>query len=481
MRLEGGKGVIHHLLLDRQVRPFSNHIMISYRHSLEVLSSLWSFSFLRRFECFRTTSGNYSTWRTRRFNAHSTLVGKWLSVLLELACGWVIGLKITHQPLQAFLVRIVIFPAGKVSDMACPSDSSCPRQTCLHHSLIQCDRKEHPFVLLLFPLKGSHDLVFHPYAIEGVFREDNQELIMRADSLLNATLKLLPGLQIYRGIPASNAFGSQVGIETFDKPPVFGRIANEAGVVLDGVLSQGVGRGNKGIGQACVTQECLRNVSFRPQEGIRPDSRRAQMPHCYQSFHGSQVNTSKDCLSYYGSAEIGSAEIGSAEIGSVEDGSIEISSAKVGIAEVGCVEDGAVELGIAEIGSGEVGKAEVGKAEVGFLEASSAEVGFPEVGFPEVGFPEVGSSKIRAYTWMLFSPCIPVFYSLPEKIKLLLVCHTVVYLLCGAFIIDRHRPMCKITAFCSFSPGSYEGVHRGLLVVPLENWWLNADFVGGVL
>src|SRR2546425_1440060 len=100
MRFAGEKGVIHRLLLDCQVRPFLNHTMILYRRSLDVLSSLWLFSLLRRIERFRRTSENYSRGRTRRFNAHLTLVGQWLSALSGLACWWVIGLQITHQPLQ---------------------------------------------------------------------------------------------------------------------------------------------------------------------------------------------------------------------------------------------------------------------------------------------------------------------------------------------------------------------------------------------
>src|SRR6266568_1256112 len=454
MRRDGEKGVIHRLLLDCQVRPFSNHTMIAYRYCLNVLSFPWLFSFLRLFECFRRTSGKHSRWRTRRFNAHLTLVGKWLAVWLGLACWWLIGLQIAHQPHQAFLVRIVFFPVGKVSDMACLLDTGGPRQPHLHHCLIQCDGKEHPFVLLLFLLKGSHNLAFHPLAIDRVLREDNQELIMQADRLVNAMPKLLPDPQIFRGVPASHAFGLQVGIEEFDKFLVLARVANEAGVVLDGVLNQGAGIGNEGIRQACLSQEGLRNVSFQSQEGIRPNDRRAKMPHCFQSLHGSQVNTSKDRQSYLGFAEVGIAEVGSPGVGIPE----------VGFAEVGSAEVGSAEVGIGELGIFEIGSAEVGSAEVG-----SAKVGFAEVGFAEVGL----------YIWMLCSPCMPVCYSLSEKIKLLLVCHTLVHLLCGAFIIDRRRPICKITAFCSFPPGSYAGVHRGLLVVQSETRWLNAGF-GGV-
>ena len=128
---------------------------------------------------------------------------------------------------------------------------------------------------------------------------------MQADRLLNARPKLLPDPQIFRGIPASNAFSLQIAIEAFDKLLVFARVANEAGVVLDGVLNQGAG-----IGQACIVQERLRNVSFRVQERIGSDGRRAKVPHCYQSPHGSQVNISKDRLSYFGTAQVRGSAIG---------------------------------------------------------------------------------------------------------------------------------------------------------------------------
>src|SRR5207249_2048704 len=152
---------------------------------------------------------------------------------------------------------------------------------------------------------------------------------------------------------------------------------------LNGVLSQGTDIGNEGVGEACLTQERLRDVSFRPQEGICPDGRRSLVEDSFQSLHRSQVNISKDRLSYLGSAE----------------GSY------------------------AAAGSGEGGLAEGGSAEVGFSEGGSAEV--------------------REYQWMFASPCIPWLYSLMEKIKLLLVCHSV-HLLCGALIIERCKPIRKI-------------------------------------
>src|SRR5438270_411200 len=83
----------------------------------------------------------------------------------------------------------------------------------------------------------------------------------------------------------------------------------------------------------------------------------------------------------------------------------------------------------------------------GFAEVGSAEVGSPEVGFAEDGSPEVNENF-----WMLNFPCVPDLHSLLEKITLLLIGHTVVHLLCGAFIIEGHRPICKMTPFCFIFP-----------------------------
>src|SRR6266702_3425348 len=280
-----------------------------------------------------------------------------------------------------------------------------------------------------------------------MLRKNDQEFVIHSDRLVNAMFEFVSDFQIFRGIPAAHAFGLQVGIEAFDKLLVLAGIANKARVVLDGVVNQGAGIGNEGIGEAGLAQEGLGDVSFRPQERICPNGRRAMMVYCFQSFHGSQVNISKDCPSYIGAAEIDPAEVGTAEVGSFETG-----SAKVGTAEISSCEVSHVEVGFNEVGFNEVGSAEVGSA--------------------EVGIGEVGSSKIRVHIWTLCSPCIPVFYSFPEKIKLLLVCHRIVHLLCGALIIERCRLMRKIISFCLFFPGSY-GVF--MMVYMLCSWKLGVS------
>jgi hypothetical protein len=459
--------------------------------------------------------------QTGCFNVHVTCDGKRMAVLLGRACGWGV-LEIAEQALQAFLVRIVVFPAGKVSDMSHPSDVSCPWQVCLLDHLIQGDGKEGRFVAALFFLKGGHDLSFYPLAIDGVFRKHHQELVIQADRLVNAVPELLPNFQVLRSKPASNVFGLQVGIESLGKRLILTGIADKAGVVLDRVLRQGMGIGDEGLSDTCFAQEHLRNVAFRPRDGICANGRRGIMGHCFQSFDDSQINISKDRLSYVGSAEVSSAEVSSHEVGSAEGGSGEVGSAEVGSAEMGVAKVGSAEVGSAEVGSAEVGRAEVGSAEVGSYkngsykngsaevgsaEGGSAEVGSEkvgsakvgsvsakvgsvgvgcaeggsaEVGFEKGGCSEVGSAEVKVYKWIFDSPCIPDLYSLMEKIKLLLVCHSV-HLLCGALIIERHRSICKMTPFCFIFPGLCGGIHCDLFFVRLETQCLNADFVRGVL
>ena len=414
------------------------------------------------------------------------------------------GLKITKQAPKGHLIGIVLFPLGKVPNVPLSANSGCPRVGCILDGFIQRDGEEGRLSLVLFLFQRLVDFILYPRTVNGMLRKDDQEFVIEPDRLINAVSEFVSNFQIFRSKPAANVFALQISIEPLGELLILAGIAHKARVVLNGVLSQGTDIGNEGIGQACTTQECLWDVSFRPQEGICPEGRRTRMADGFQSFHFSQINISKDRLSYIGSAEVGSAEVGSAEVGSaevgsdemgsdeggsdegdsdegdsaevgsvevgsVEVGSLQVGSAEVGIAEVGSAEGGSAEVGIAEVGSAEVGCEEVGSAEVGIGELGSAEAGSDEVGSDEVGIGELGSDEVNEYLWMLLSPCIPDIYSFSETFQLLFVCHTVVHLLCGAFIIESHRSTCKITPFCFIFSGFCGGIHRDLFFVRLEN------------
>ncbi len=454
------------------------------------------FSVLRFFEGFRAVNRNPSPCKTSCLNADVALVGDTLVVLLGPAHWWDgAGLKITKQALKGHLIGIVIFPLEKVSDMSSPANIGCPRIGCILDGFIQRDGEEGRLSLVLFLFQRFIDFILYPRTVNGMLRKDDQEFIIEPYRLINAVSEFVSNFQIFRSKPAANVFALQIGIEPLGKLLILTGIADKAGVVLDRVLSQGTDIGNEGVGQASLTQECLRDVSFRPQEGICPDGRGATMKDGFQSLHRSQVNISKDCPSYIGSdevssdevssaevgsaevgfaevgfaevgfSEVGSAEVGSDEVGSTEVGSTEVGSAEVGYAEVGFAEVGSAEVGSAEVGFSEVGSAEVGFSEVGFAKTGSAEVGIYEVGFSEVGSAEVGSAEVGSAEvgiydigsaevnenfWMLNSPCVPDFYSLLEKI-------------------------------CFIFPSLCGGIHRGLHLIRLETRCLNADVVRGAL
>ena len=59
-------------------------------------------------------------------------------------------MQIAYQPLQAFLVGIVLFPVGKVSDMACVTNVICPVGVTFHHAVIQANRKQDGSALSTF-------------------------------------------------------------------------------------------------------------------------------------------------------------------------------------------------------------------------------------------------------------------------------------------------------------------------------------------
>jgi len=308
-------------------------------------------------------------------------------------------LQIAQQSSEGFLVVVMLLPTGEVSDVACPLEVCRPAGRALHHSGIKANRKQDHGIPGLLLGKRSLDLKFHPRTGNGMLGEHQQQPVIEADGLVDALPDLVAGLHVFGGEPAAHALLLQVGIETPGKVLVFARIAQKAGIVLDGMLGQGAGRGDESIAQARSSQEHLWNIPLRTRNGVRANGRGTFMMNCFQSFGGSQIHIREDRPSYrgvveVGSAKVGSAEAGSAEAGSAEVGTVEVGTVEVGMAEVGTEEVGIAEVGIAEVGIAEAGTEEIGMAEVGTEETGMAEVGTTEVGTDEVGILEVGTVEV---------------------------------------------------------------------------------------
>jgi hypothetical protein len=336
-----------------------------------------------------------------------------------LPCWWRVGLKITQQASEGFLVVVMLLPTGEVSDVARPLEVGRPTGRALQHSSIKANGKQHRSVPGLLLRKSRLDLKFHPHAFDGILREHQQELVIEADGLVDALPDFVTGLHVFRSEPAAHPLALQIGIQPLGKALIFARIANKAGVVLDRVLGQGAGIDNEGVTQADLAQKFLGNVPLRAQEGVGTNGRRACMPDRFQSFDRSQIHISKDGPSNRGSVKLGTVKGGTAKVGTAENGIAEISIAEgstveIGKTEVSIAEVGTVEVSIAEVGAFEFGTMEVGTAEVSALEVSTA-----KVGKAEVSAVEVSKDEVRQYLWILLSPCIPDVTSLFENIEFL--------------------------------------------------------------
>src|SRR5260221_618795 len=356
------------------------------------------------------------------------------------------GLKIKQQALESLLVGVLIFPPAKVSNMPGTTDIDGPGQIRLLHQLIQRDGEQHQFVLLLFLLKSSHNFFLNPFAVDRMFREDYQELIVQTNRLINIVPKILTDLQVLRSKPTTHAVALQVSIQPFSKVLVLASIANKAGVVLDRMGHQRTHGDDEVLWNTSSAQKDLRNMACGAVDGINANRRWIAMLHCLKPFHSTQINVIELCPSYFRAAdlsipEVRTTEIGATQVSIAEVGSSEAGTTEVGIAEVGMVKVCIAAVGNTEICTCEVGIAEVGTTKVSITEVSIAQIGITKIGIPEIGTPqvstaeistlqirtpqvimaEVGLAQVRVYLCMLLPPCIPNVPSLPEQVKLLLI------------------------------------------------------------
>ena len=354
---------------------------------------------------------------------------------------WGSSFQIAEQASEGLLVVVVVLPAGEVGNVSHTFDMCCPTRCALHDGIVKANGKEYQGVFLILFGKGGFDLEFYPRACDRVLREHQQQLVVLANGLIDALPDLVASLHVFWGKPAAHAFALQVGIQPVGKLLVAAGIANEAGVVLDGMSNQGVHIGEEILWHTGFAQKCFGNASLGAVDGVNTNARWAFVLYCFQSFHGAQIDINKICPSDSSTIEVGMAEGGTAEVGTAE----------VGMAEGGTTEGGTAEVGTAEVGKAEVGTGEVGTVEISMVEISMVEAGMVEVGTVEVDKAEVGKAEVRLCCFMQLSPRIPTVSSLLEYVKLVLICH-VGYLLCSALIIERCGYDCKHVSFC-FSSG----------------------------
>jgi hypothetical protein len=106
------------------------------------------------------------------------------------------------------------------------------------------------------------DLGLHPVAVHARIGQNEQQLVVDADSFVDLLADLPAGLDIVRSEPAADTTGLQVGVDTVGELLVFGRIADEARVELQGRAGQRLHKGNEVVGNACTAQERLEDLTL---------------------------------------------------------------------------------------------------------------------------------------------------------------------------------------------------------------------------
>jgi hypothetical protein len=164
-------------------------------------------------------------------------------------------LEVAQNAAERLLAGIVVFPSAKIADMPRPPNVSGPPGTALHYGIVQANRKQDRTFLLLLLLEGGLHLLLDPLAKYRVLGQDQQQPFVDVDSVIDALSELVADLHVLCGEPASHAVVLQVGVQALRELLVLRRVADEARVVLDGLVEQRRQLIDQPIGQTAAAQK----------------------------------------------------------------------------------------------------------------------------------------------------------------------------------------------------------------------------------
>ena len=91
---------------------------------------------------------------------------------------------------------------------------------------------------LTFPCQGCFYFLPHPLARHRRLGQDEEELVIDPDRLINPGAKSVADFHILRGKPAAYTLILEIGVQAFGKGVILARIADKAGVELEGVIEE---------------------------------------------------------------------------------------------------------------------------------------------------------------------------------------------------------------------------------------------------
>src|ERR1019366_4223681 len=168
--------------------------------------------------------------------------------------------------------------------------------------------------------------------------------VMQPNGLVDLLMDLLPAMYIVRRKPAAHAFVLQVGMNPLGKLLVVRRVADEAGVELDGTSYHRADVGDELLGNAAAAQEDLGDLAARFVNRVNADAGRADMVDRIEPLGFAQVNITKDCCTQGCHAEIRVTEVRTTEVCPTKVRQLEMYPSEIRLAEIRPDEARSVEI-----------------------------------------------------------------------------------------------------------------------------------------
>ncbi len=226
------------------------------------------------------------------------------------------GFQVADEALEGFLVGVVVFPVAEVGDevfadlaggiFAGVGVEALPVAQGFKGR--QADGEKHPSLVAQLALAGLGDFRLHPLALHAVRRQDQQQLVVQADGFVDLLVDFLAALNVVRGKPTAYAFVLQVGVEAVGEGLVFGGVADEAGVELDGASDDRLCESDEFIRDAAAAEEYFRDLSLGAVDRVSPYGGRPEVVYGFESPDVVKVVVAKGRPANVGSGHIGIVE-----------------------------------------------------------------------------------------------------------------------------------------------------------------------------
>lgn len=232
-----------------------------------------------------------------------------------------------QQVSKSLLVISMLFPMCEITNMTRASQRLYPFFCTRCNRLVYADRKQDGGFVLIFSRLGDFHFKLHPFTLNGVLRENEDEFVMAFNGFDERLSYRGSRLHFKRSKPTDNTTGFQVSFQNLGKDRIFTGIADKAGVILDGHVDEGVSISDESLRHASAAEKTLRNGSTRAHNCICSYGGWAMMFHRSKPLRRFQINISKGCKSYNSVTEVSIIEVGIDEVGMAEISASEICTA----------------------------------------------------------------------------------------------------------------------------------------------------------